>query len=153
MDLQFAATPPSKFMRILFQMNGQQPPRIDLFFVTGFADTLRFIELQNARRPGTHALDPAEVARVTWAWGDFEADCWSGGFVVDLRDGRRAYLESEAADREWGQGSRAKVVGMPPDLVRPVLSKTHGSELYGWTDEVSEIQEFLDRLAAADRAA
>jgi hypothetical protein len=133
----------SKFHRVLGEMNAERPLRIDLFYLANFAETLHLL----AEKRGVHALLPDEIVRVIKAWGDYESDAWSGGFVVDLKDGRRIYIESQGDGLEWGPASSVSVAPMEVGDTLPKLPEHHPSELYGWAEGPSELADYLARLA------
>lgn len=133
----------SKFHRVLGEMNAERPLRIDLFYLANFAETLHLL----AAKPNAHDLLLDEIARVVKAWGDYEADAWYGGFVLDLKDGRRLYIESLADGLEWGPASSVSVAPMDAGDTLLKLSSHHPSELYGWAEEPAELADYLARLA------
>lgn len=75
----------------------------------------------------TESLDRAkirkeDVARVVAAWGTWEDDHqswseWEGGFLMEMRDGRTAYLWGWCDSSGWGcqDGSEMKYVDDPAD--------------------------------------
>ena len=73
-----------------------------MLYLSGLAETLALIDRENAQEPGSHDLNVRAIARVLRAWGDFEGDTWAGGFVLELLDGRRVYVESYADGPDWG---------------------------------------------------
>ena len=76
--------------------------------------------------------------------GRFRGDAWAGGFVLELCDGRRVYAESYADGNDWGPDSCASVVPMAANSDLPKLPSKHASELYGWTENLPELGEYLD---------
>lgn len=139
----------SRYLSALGQMiHYRNPPRIDLFWVSGFAETLHLIETDNDADPGTHDLHPEDIARIGMAWGDFESESWNGGFVLHLHDGRTVYVESYADGREWGPDSSVAVVAVKEGHDMPRLPKNHSSELYGWVSGLAELEEYLAQLKA-----
>jgi hypothetical protein len=143
-NIPMSSGSPSKFLRVLYQM-WESDGDWDLFYLSGFAETLRLIELENAREPGKHDLQIDSIASVVRAWGDFERDDWNGGFVVELRDGRRVYLESYADGDEWGPDSYASVMPMLADEDLPKLPSNHVSKPFGWRKGLPELDEYLRR--------
>jgi hypothetical protein len=97
--------------------------------------------------PDRHALDVHAVARVVRAWADCERDTWSGGFVLELDDGSRRYLEGYESDG-WGPHSAASVVPMSAGNNLRNLSSTHCANLFGWR-EAPELAEYLRRVGAS----
>jgi len=120
-----------------------------MLYLSGFAETLAVIDRQNVQAPGRHDLDVGNIARVLRAWGDFEGDSWAGGFVLELANGRRVYVESYADGPDWGSDCRVSVVHVSPDSALPNLPPSHDSGLYGWVDDLPELGDFLRRLRGA----
>ncbi len=83
------------------------------------------------------------------AWGDFEGETWAGGFVLELRDGRRVYAESYADGPDWGPDSCVSVVAVPTDSLLPKLPKDHDSQLYGWVEESPGAERLLETAGLA----
>jgi hypothetical protein len=110
--------PASKFASAYCDM---QDGERNLLYLFGLAGLLALVERENAAVPGRHTLDVHAVASVVRAWADCESDTWTGGFVLELNDGSRVYLEGFESDG-WGPHSAASVVPMPAgnDLPRPV---------------------------------
>ena len=111
--------------------------------MVGLAETLDLIEAENEAAPGTHDLRPEDIERVGAAWGDFESESWSGGFVIQLHDGRKRYIESHADGLDWRPDSSASVVAMEQGRDFPELPRYHESALYGWVGARPELEEFL----------
>jgi hypothetical protein len=145
MDQHMPQYSAAKFRRAVAEMV-QATPLLDLFYLSGFAETLALIDRENSQEPGFHALQVDAIACVLRAWGDFEGDAWAGGFVLGLRDGRRVYIESYADGDDWGPDSCASVVPMATDSDLPKLPSKHASELYGWTKDLPEVGEYLRRV-------
>ena len=135
---------PSKFLRVLYQM--WKFEEWDLRFLAGLGETLNLIELENANEPGKHDLQADTIACVMQAWVDYECDGWHGGFMLELRDGRRVYVESYSEGAEWGPDSGASVMPMPPGSDLPELSSNHVSKLFGWARDLPELEEYLRRV-------
>lgn len=142
------ATAPSKYHRVLGEMNAEQPLRIDLFYLANFAETLHLLDT----KLDLSTVWPDQIANVVKAWGDHEAETWEGGFVVDLKNGRRAYIESKADGLDWAPKSSVSVAPMNAHDDLPDLPEHHPSELYGWADGPSELNDYLVRLAELSRA-
>jgi hypothetical protein len=106
---------------------------------------LALVERENAAVPGRHALDVHAIAHVVRAWADCESDTWSGGFVLELNDGSRMYLEGFESDG-WGPHSAASVVPMPADNNLPNLSSNHCANLFGWREDAPEFAQYLRRV-------
>jgi hypothetical protein len=112
-------------------------------YLTDFVETL--VRLDEA--DGFTACD---IAAVESAWGSFGEELWYGGFVVSLKDGRRAYLDAYAGERHWsGDDVDVTVQFLRPGEAYPKLGSDHYQTLFGWDDRASEeLDEFLIRLAA-----
>ena len=136
---------PSRFHRALAEMT-RSVPLLDLFYLSAFAETLALIDRENAGELGSHDLDVDAIVCVLRAWGDFEGDAWAGGFVLELRDARRVYVESYADGNDWGPDSCASAVPMAANSDLPKLPSKHASELYGWTENLPELGEYLRRV-------
>jgi MtN3 and saliva related transmembrane protein len=90
------------------------------------------------------------IARVLRAWGDFEGDTWAGGFVMELLDGRRVYVESYADAPDWGPDSCASVVAVPIDSTLPKLPRNRLRTL--WLDRrPSRARRLLEAIGLAGR--
>jgi hypothetical protein len=139
---------PSKFLRVLRQMWKAKDKAWDLHYLAAFGETLNLIELENIKEPGTHGLETNMVARVLRLWADNEYDeggGWLGGFVVELRDGRRGYIESYAdANRSGHCGVSTLPVAAGSEL--PELPTNHISRLFGWIRDLPELNEYLRRV-------
>jgi hypothetical protein len=132
--------PASKFASAYCDM---QDGKRNLLYLFGLAGLLAPVERENAAVPGRHALDVHAVARVVRAWADCESDIWAGGFVLELNDGSRVYLEGFESDG-WGPHSAASVMPMPAGNDLPDLSSNHCANLFGWR-EAPELAEYLRR--------
>ena len=135
----------SKYYSVLFEMR-QTAPLLDMFYLSGFVETLALVDRDNAWEPGSHDLDVGAIACVLRAWGDFEGDDWAGGFVLEMTDGRRKYAES------YADGACVSVVPVPADSVLPKLPQSHSSELYGWLEDLPELGDYLRRLGQREHA-
>jgi hypothetical protein len=87
--------PASKFASAYCDM---QDGARNLLYLFGLAGLLALVERENAAVPGRHALDVHTIAHVVRAWADCESDTWAGGFVLELNDGSRVYLEGYESD-------------------------------------------------------
>ena len=134
--------PASKFARAYCDM---QDGKRNLLYLFGLAGLLAPVEREAA--PGRHALDVHAIAHVVRAWADCESDIWAGGFVLELNDGSRVYLEDFESDG-WGPHSAASVVPMPAGNDLPSLSINHCANLFGWR-EAPELAEYLRRVGAS----
>ena len=105
MDQHVSEQSPVKYRSVLLEMRRDAPPGLNMLYLSGLAETLALIDRENAQEPGSHDLNVRAIARVLRAWGDFEGDTWAGGFVMELLDGRRVYVESYADGPDWGPDS------------------------------------------------
>lgn len=136
---------PSQLYRALYEIR-RSAPTWDAFYLWGLAETLNLIEIENTGEPGKHDLQTDAIVRIERAWGDCESDAWVGGFILQLRYGRRVYVESYADGIEWGPDSCASVVQMDAGNDLPKLPRDHGSESCGWVDDLPELNGYLRRL-------
>lgn len=146
MDQQVSEQSLAKYRSALLEMRRDAPPGLNMLYLSGLAETLALIDRENAQEPGSHDLSVAAIARVLRAWGDFEGETWAGGFVLELTDGRRLYVESYADGPDWGPDSCASVVAVATDSTLPKLPRNHDSALYGWVEDLPELGEYLRRL-------
>src|SRR4029434_4915648 len=110
MDQQVFEQSPAKYRSVLLEMRRDASPGLNMLYLSGLAETLAVIERQNVQAPRSHDLNIRAIAGVLRAWGDFEGDSWAGGFVLELIDGRRLYVESYADGPDWGSDCRRSVV-------------------------------------------
>jgi hypothetical protein len=91
-----------------------------------------------------------DVAAVESAWGSTGEEHWFGGFVVVLKNGRRAYLEACAGEPAWwGDDADLRVEFLRPGAPYPRLGADHCQQLFGWDDGAAEeLDPFLRRLEA-----
>ena len=140
---------PAKYRCVLLHMRRDARPGLDMLYLSGFAETLAVIERQNALSPGSHDLSVSDIACVLRAWGDFEGDSWAGGFVLELTNSRRVYVESYADGPGWGTHCRVSVSQVSADSAFPKLPPGHDSGLYGWVEDLSKLGDYLRRLGYA----
>jgi hypothetical protein len=146
MDQSVAAQSSAKYRSVLLEMRRDASPGLNMLYLSGLAETLAVIERQNVQAPGSHDLNIRAIAGVLRAWGDFEGDSWAGGFVLELINGRRVYVESYADGPDWGSDCRVSVVPASPHSALPKLPPGHDSELYGWIEDLPELDDYLRRL-------
>jgi hypothetical protein len=137
--------PASKFVNAYCDM---QDGERNLLYLFGLAGLLALVERENAAVPGRHTLDVHAVASVVRAWADCESDTWTGGFVLELNDGSRVYLEGFESDG-WGPHSAASVAPLPAGNDLPDLSSNHCATLFGWHEDLPELAEYLRRVGAS----
>lgn len=95
-----------------------------------------------------HGIAASEVANVLGAWIGAK-DAWEGGFLVDLLDGRRAEIRGLADGFLWDDEVEVKVEFFPAgmDYASSDLPADHRVRLYGWADQLIELDAYLDRIA------
>jgi hypothetical protein len=144
MDQNTSMDTPSKLLRELHQMCSEKWGHL---YLLGFGETLAFIEAETARGSSKGDLRADTIKRVAWVWRDYDREDWSGGFVLELADGQRVYMESEVNGSCWGAGSNVVILPMAADQDLPELAENHDSKLYGWMKDPAELNEFLGRLS------
>jgi hypothetical protein len=147
MDQQVFERSPMEYRSVLLEMCRDAPPGLNMLYLSGLAETLALIDRENAQEPGSHDLNVRAIVRVLRAWGDFEGNTWAGGFIMELLDGRRVYVESYADGPDWGPDSCASAVAVPVGSTLPKLPRNHDSALCGWVEDLSELGDYLRRLA------
>lgn len=84
------------------------------------------------------------VKRVIRAWHDPKFESWCGGFVLELIDGRRLYLESNEA--EIGPPWDVAMSELPVGHGLPELSSRHFVKRVGWRTDLSRLDEYFQYL-------
>jgi hypothetical protein len=102
------------------------------------------------RLDGEVGFGAGDVAAVESVWGSCGEERWVGGFVVALKDGRRAYLEACAGEPPWSDDDAdLRVEFLRPGEPYPRLGADHRQQLLGWDDGAAEeLDPFLKRLTA-----
>ena len=136
-----------EYRSVLLEMCRDALPGRNMLYLSGPAETLALIDREDAQESGTHGLNIREIVRVLRGRSDFEGDTWAGGFVMELLGGRRVYVESYADGPDWGPDSCASVVAVPIGNTLPKLPRNHNSALCGWVEDLSELGDYLRRLA------
>src|SRR5438093_13383362 len=94
----------------------------------------------------THGLTHQDIARVEAAWGHVDGDFyWMGGFIVSLRDGRRAYLEG-FCDSDVAVGATVKVEMLPGDAPLESVARQVDDRTLPWEQAPERLNEYLRRL-------
>lgn len=148
MDQHVSERSPVEYRSVLLEMCRDALPGLNMLYLSGLAETLALIDRENAQEPGSHNLNVRAIVCILRAWGDFAGNTWAGGFVMELLDGRRVYVESYSDGPDWGPDSCASVVAVPIANTLPKLPRNHDSALYGWVDDLSELDDYLKRLAS-----
>jgi len=124
----------------------------DLIVGPAGVDRLGLIATLALLDPGKHGFCWVDVAKVTAAWKSGHADIWSVGHVVELHDGRRAYLYAvvgadlkflKSENAEFAE-ARLTVDWLEEDGTRPKLS---WADMDGgnWIDE-SRLAPLIERF-------
>ena len=108
---------------------------------------LRSSKLRTRRGSSKVELKADTVKRVAWAWRDYDRDDWSGGFVLELADGQRVYVESDLTVPVGGLGRMSRFCVWRPIKTLPELAANHDSKLHGWMKDPPELNEYLGRLS------
>ena len=146
MDHHVSEQSPAKYRSALLEMRRDAPPGLNMLYHSGLAETLALVDRENAQEPGSHDLSARAIVRVQRAWGDYEGETWAGGFVLELLDGRRMYVESYADGPDWGPDSCVAVVPVPANSILPKLPRNHDSAVFGWVEDLPELSAYLKRL-------
>src|SRR5260370_21478284 len=97
----------------------------------------------------THGLTHRDIARVEAAWGYIDGEFyWMGGFIVSLRDGRRAYLEGFCDSDELAVGATVRVELLPRDAPHDSGAPQVGGRTLPWEPAPERLNEYLRRLQA-----
>ena len=99
-----------------------------------------------------HGLTHQDIVRVEAAWGYIDGDFyWMGGFVVSLRDGRRAYLEGFCDSDELAVGATVRVQILPRDAPLESVARLVGGRTSPWESAPERLNEYLRQLQALER--
>ena len=88
------------------------------------------------------------------AWQGFEEQAWDGGYLVELTDGRRADIMIVVEDHNWEEKVEVTVDFYPAgtDYLSDVIAENHCVRMYGFTDQVQALNDFLEELRSDDDA-
>ena len=98
---------------------------------------------------GQHGFtaEDIEAPEVLWhAWADVDV-LWEGGYVLRLKDGRRVYVESYSGEGDWAADAKVTAAMLPADQRYPKLPDDHYQTMFGWSESVEELEDFLTRLS------
>jgi hypothetical protein len=103
-------------------------------------------------RPAEHGFSARDVDQIESTWAMMDMEYLQGGYVVRLQDGRRFYIHyfiddlppDLRPDDSVGHREGITVEALAPDQRYPKLDPDGTS--WGWTDEVEELNAFLDRV-------
>lgn len=120
---------------------GDGSPRLDL---TAFVETMKRVDV------GMFPIGAGHIERVLQAWQGCEDLAWDGGYLVELTYGRRADITIVVEGHDWESESAIKVaVDIRPadfDYLSDSVAANHPVRLYGCTDQVERLNEFLASL-------
>ena len=108
----------------------------------GFSEGLRRLD------PERHGFGVDDIKRVVLAWEGYDGAAWDGGFVVNLRDGRRARFYCLAVAYDWEREGEVTVSFVPADYDERGANEPWG-DFHVFETELPELQEYLRRLAVA----
>lgn len=113
-----------------------------LTYLLPFAQAVRRLD------PAQHGIGPESMTRVLQAWENCEDWVWKGGFIVELADGRRAWIEAIAEGFVWDDQATVDVALKPSgfDFLSSEIPRDNAVRIYGWTDHLPELNAFLQRL-------
>ncbi len=102
-------------------------------------------------RPAEHGFSARDIVRVESTWAMMDIDFLQGGYVVRLQDGRRFCIHhfiddlppELRPDDSVGHREGIDVEALAADQRYPKLDPDGTS--WGWSDEVEEMNTFLDR--------
>jgi hypothetical protein len=120
-------------------------PDANSSLVFEFVQTLVGLDAMN---PG---LTHKDIDLVEAAWGHIDGDFyWMGGFIVSLRDGRRAYLEGFCDSDELAVGATVRVEMLPHDTPHESVARQVGSRSLPWEMAPQRLNEYLRQLHALE---
>ncbi len=95
-----------------------------------------------------HGFAESEVAHVLGAWTG-AGDAWEGGFLVDLVDGRRVEIRGLVDGFLWDDEVDVQVEFFRADMnyASSDLPTDHRVRVYGWADQLIELDSYLDKMA------
>ena len=108
-----------------------------------------FVQTLVALDAGAHGFSPRDIAEVEAAWGYVDADFyWIGGFVVRLRDGRRAYIHSfcDADTLQYAATVRVEMLAEGQPYYGVATSRPPGNRPIPWEVAPERLNEFLRQL-------
>lgn len=101
------------------------------------------------------SIDPASIARVLAAWGEQGSYAqWTGGFLLEMKDGRYAYVDGWCDTTGWGcqdgrsetwfdsRPSEADLPEKDPYDERPPMTQ--------WGDDPADLNRYI-RLTPKER--
>lgn len=96
-----------------------------------------------------HGFAVEDLVAIERAWVGEEGEAWSGGFVVRLRDGRRAHVDGRAGLSHWSEDSDIEAGVLDANQPHPEPGVRHGWQGHAWDEGLTRgLGEFLARLAA-----
>jgi hypothetical protein len=116
----------------------------------GVTYTYNFMQTLLRIDHGRHGftVEDIEAPEALWhAWADADV-LWEGGYVLRLKDGRRVYVQSYSGEGDWMADAKVTAEMLPASRRYPKLPDDHYQTMFGWSESVEELEEFLARLAA-----
>jgi len=112
---------------------------------TSFRFFPEFIETVLCLDPDVHGFTGPDIATVEVCWGARGVKFhWAGGFIVKLRDGRRAYLASDCATSEdWEGAGSIEVEMLTEDAASHIIASLQSM---AWEEPPVCLNEFLGLL-------
>jgi hypothetical protein len=99
MDQHVPEQSAAKYRSVLLEMRRDALPGLNMLYLSGLAETLAWIDRENAQEPVSRDLNVRAIVRVLRAWGDFEGDAWAGGFVLELSTAAARTLRATRTDQ------------------------------------------------------
>jgi hypothetical protein len=94
-----------------------------------------------------HGFALADIQAVETAWAEDAGDTWSGGFVVRLKDGRRAHADGRAGRSHWSDDSDIDAGLLDAGDLHPETGARHGWQRPAWDETLARgLNELLSRI-------
>lgn len=114
-----------------------------------------FVEAMKRVDAGMFPIGAGHIERVLQAWQGCEDLAWDGGWLFELTYGRRADITIVVEGHDWENESAIKVtVDIHPadfDYMSETIAANHPVRLYGCTDQVERLNDFLNALRREER--
>lgn len=96
-----------------------------------------------------HGFAVDDLQAIESAWVGEAGEFWSGGFVVRLKDGRRAHVDGRAGESHWSEDSDIEAGFLDTGEPHPELGARYGWHEHAWSEGLARgLNEFLGRFAA-----
>ena len=94
-----------------------------------------------------HGFAVDDLQAIEAAWIGEASETWSGGFVAELKDGRRAHVDGRAGGAHWSEDCDIEAGLLASGEPQPELGARHGWQGHAWNDAVARaLNQFLDKL-------